>query len=199
MTTVFSISSALFGLPPDIRSGVQNELTNLSNELMGKYYLTLRDDSRLGWAFATGTLPPEWTRQKVMDEICFMHYLHNYTQYETEFKHVIPTVKQSIENELFAGLPKSSFYSFEYVRKFVIPLFRIRSMLNACPYQNFPKIWPWVLQHEQDESPNNLEEIISDKEFVNLLFSKQFFSSQNDVSDEQLDDDLTDVGSEETY
>jgi hypothetical protein len=181
--SLFSISSALLGLPPEMRSEVTTNLTSLSDELFDKYNLTLRDDSRLGWSFVTKSLSSEWTRQKVMDELCLMFYLHNYTDYESQFKHIIPTIKQNLESELFSTLPKASFYSFEYVRKFVIPLYRIRSILNTCPTQEFPTIWPWL-----STTPNEEGDTTSFSEPSNE-FEDDEDEEEYDEEDEQEDYD----------
>lgn len=157
--STFSIQAALLGLPEDLGTSVAHRLNALSSRLWSSQHLEVRDDSRLVWAYALGTLPPEWTEQKVCDELCLMQYIHGYTMYSQQHKATIPVVKQNIEQHVFKDLPQASFHAFQYVQKFVIPVYRIRAMLDQHPDHKFPTRWPWIPapfepETEEDRDPD---------------------------------------------
>ncbi len=156
--STFSIQAALLGLPEDLGTSVAHRLNALSSRLWSSQHLEVRDDSRLVWAYALGTLPPEWTEQKVCDELCLMQYIHGYTMYSQQHKATIPVVKQNIEQHVFKDLPQASFHAFQYVQKFVIPVYRIRAMLDQHPDHKFPTRWPWIPAPFEPETEEEEEE-----------------------------------------
>ena len=150
MSTNFSIEAALLGLPPDMQQRTEERLVSFANNLWNRYRMPVRDDSRLVWSLAVGNLPSGWTEERVMDELCLMRYIHECTPYMARFKTTIPVVKQNIEQQVFKGHPHASSLAYEYVQKFVIPVYRIRSMLETHPDHGFPTVWPWVNAEEQE-------------------------------------------------
>ena len=135
----FSIQAALMGLPFDMFNVCAIRLNEFQQKLWNERQLMLRDDSRLVWSFVSGQLPG-WTEAKVMDELCLVQYLHSHTDYVSKFKCTIPIVKLNIEQQVFAGMDSSraSSHAYEYVQKFVIPLYRIQAMFDAHPDHDFP-------------------------------------------------------------
>jgi hypothetical protein len=145
----FSIEAALLGMPPDLHLVTVTRLNMFARNLWQRHGLRMRDDSRLVWSLVTDALPAGWTAEKVMNELCLMHYIHNYTNYSRQFKTTIPIVKQNIEQQIFKHMPNASFYAYEYVQKYVIPIYRIRAMMDCHPNQQFPNEWPW--QNKNDK------------------------------------------------
>jgi len=163
--STFSISAALMGLPPDMGRAVAERLNQFSEKLMRERRLPLRDDSRLVWSLVTNNLPGGWDETKVMDELCLLQYLHQYTDYGARYKCTIPIVKNNIEQQVFAKSPYASAHAYEYVQKFVIPVYRIGAMLARHPNGDFPKVWPWIAnQQDEQHEQGDLEEEESEED-----------------------------------
>lgn len=153
-------------MPQPLRGEIPERLAAFAHELKEQRGIELRDDSRLVWSFVTNQLAPGWTKEKVMDELCLLQYIFAHTPYSQHYRSSIPVVKHEIETQLFAGYPQpfASARAFEYVQKFVIPLYRIAAMLSAHPDQKFPVTWPWmnpppppaVNDHDNEDSAADL-------------------------------------------
>lgn len=148
--SLFSIQAALLGLPPDLAYTTRARLNALASKLFQERRLQIRDDSRLVWSFVTDTLAPGWDETKVMDELCLLQYIHQYTDYVQQYKSTIPIVKQNIEQQIFLDSPCASTQAYEYVQKFVIPLYRIQAMFEAHPDGHMPTEWPWLHKGDED-------------------------------------------------
>ena len=140
----FSIQRALLGLPPDLQEPISYRLKLFANKLFRQAQLECRDDSRLIWSLVNGELSEDWNENKVIDELCVTKYLHDHTNYENEYKCTIPVVKQNIEQQIFSEYSDSSIKAHEYVQKFVIPLYRIKSILDIHPNGKLASPWPWI-------------------------------------------------------
>jgi hypothetical protein len=167
--SLFSIQAALLGLPPDMAQPLRARVNTFAQRLYEQRRLHIRDDSRLVWSFVTQTLPEGWDETKVMDELCLLQYIHQYTDYVQQYKSTIPIVKQNIEQQVFLGSPFASAQAYEYVQKCVIPLYRIQAMMEAHPDQELPTVWPWLWdsleapasdcdEEEEEEEPEEKEE-----------------------------------------
>lgn len=170
---IFSIQSALVGIPHEFRKATIIRLQSLRWILLQRAGLQLRDDSKLAWNFITQNLSPEWDLLHVADELILTHYLHNHTNYGNTAKSVIPIVKSTIEQQL--GVPKSVYGHqsnrvhskavWEYMQRLVIPLYKIHAMEEAHPDGNFPV---WGLPKSETDAAEDADADI-DTEIIETL------------------------------
>jgi len=185
----FSIRAALTAIPLHQQQTVVDKLNNLVAKMRTTYQLDIRDDSRLVWSYITNNLHPSWTEQYIMNELCLMHYIYNATKYQDHFASTIPVVHDHLQRTLFANYPQ---YTNEYVRKFVIPLYRIRAMMDAHEEDNsYPTKWPWI-DYESTMSSSSSD--TSSEEYSTESGSDESDSGRDD-SDREDEDSKEDSGS----
>lgn len=124
------------------RNALQERFNLLSTIVWNRVKLTIRDDSKLAWAYIKGNLGALWTPERVADELAIIYYLYNYTNYADY------TLKHQF------NVPMSSMHSSEFIQNFINPMKRIEFMFALFPDGRFPteKTWPWVLEALEIES-----------------------------------------------
>jgi hypothetical protein len=132
----FSIRGALMGLPSDMHAVVTQKLAHFAEVLLRERNLEFRDDSRLVWAFVTGSLPPTWTMEKVMDELTLLQYIYRETLYTSKYSSSIPVIKTTLEKSTFHKNSDPSGKAFQYVQRYVIPVCRIAAVMESLDQGN---------------------------------------------------------------
>ena len=84
VTPTFSIEHALSQMPAAPREQCQLYLRELDQCLRTISSYTLRDDSRLAFRYASGSLPPQWTPWVVAHEMACTQYLSDSLPYHEQ-------------------------------------------------------------------------------------------------------------------
>lgn len=148
--TRFSLAAALkmIHVPKPQEKKIQHRLRHLAKVLQSRTDLTLRDDSRLAWAYATQTLPQTWTAETVADEIALTTYLHAYTHFTDTLKETVPLAQAEFETKLrneCPAIPPEEIESLAqfYTKSFIVPLLKLHCLFETHPDGKVPPPWPW--------------------------------------------------------
>jgi hypothetical protein len=127
----FSLVTALNEVPVDQQSRLQTKLNGLREVLKVKYNMTLRDDSRLAWIYATQL--PETELDSISCEIWNTKLLYEYTNYGEICRDILPMVKFSMIRG--SEDPLVNQRTWEHIQNFVLPSIQLdcmeRLMKNA--------------------------------------------------------------------
>jgi len=100
----------------------------------------VRDDSRLVHAFLCKRLTPQWTRERVVQELCLTYFLYNYTEYPEFSRDVLPIFAKYCHEK--AGMPYHVAWS--HVHKYMVPQFKFVAIEKAG---GLPDTWPWNVKN----------------------------------------------------
>jgi len=114
----------------------KEEYTQLLAQLKNEGIDTIRDDSRLVHAFLLGKLSAQWTRERVVQELCTTFFLYNYTEYPTYSKNILPLLAKYCHEK--AGMPYH--VAWNHVHKYMVPQFKFVAIERAG---GTPATWPW--------------------------------------------------------
>ena len=114
----------------------KEEYDSLLSLLKNEGITDIRDDSRLVHAFLTNRLTPQWTKERVVQELCLTYFLYNYTDYPTYSKEVLPILAKYCNEK--AGMPYH--VAWNHVHKYMVPQFKYVAIEKAG---GMPDVWPW--------------------------------------------------------
>ena len=117
----------------DVNKG---EYDQLLTELKAEGIDFIRDDSRLVHAYLTNKLSAQWTRDRVVQELCTTYFLYNYTEYPTYSKNILPLLAKYCHEK--AGMPYH--VAWNHVHKYMVPQFKFVAIERAG---GTPSVWPW--------------------------------------------------------
>ena len=114
----------------------KSEYDQLLAQLNAEGIDTIRDDSRLVHAFLQGKLSAQWTRDRVVQELCTTFFLYNYTEYPQYSKNILPLLAKYCHEK--AGMPYH--VAWNHVHKYMVPQFKYVAIERAG---GTPSKWPW--------------------------------------------------------
>lgn len=168
---LFSISVALLAFPLEKQQELVSNLKTFDQELQQECGMSVRDDSRLVWRLITGNLPMGWTADRVKHELSWLKLVHEYTNYSSRYKCMIPFTKRNVEQVLFQG-PLASKNAYDFTQQLVVPLFRLKAFGDWIKHGNSFKTgdWPWLKTCVPEKEPEDGEnQCSSPKEDGNTL------------------------------
>ena len=132
----------------------KDEYDSLLNSLKEQGITSIRDDSRLVYAFLSKRLTPQWTAERVVHELCLTYYLYNYTDYPAYSKDILPLLAKYCNEK--AGMPYH--VAWNHVHKYMVPQFKFVAIERNG---GLPSVWPWMEKNEE-VSAETLNEVPSE-------------------------------------
>ena len=114
----------------------KTEYDQLLTQLAAEGIESIRDDSRLVHAYLLGKLSSQWTRERVVQELCTTFFLYNFTEYPSYSKNVLPLLAKYCHEK--AGMPYH--VAWNHVHKYMVPQFKFVAIERAG---GTPTTWPW--------------------------------------------------------